>query len=382
MSEQKSVTLNGLIPINFLYLCLSIGMIFVGAYLTSHFFDTMYPTGLKGASTLCNINDFWGCDKATQSDLGVIAGMPTSIFGIIMGVIGLFAAFAGSREVEKTTKTVLLINAVVCLALLVYSLVALGSLCPMCTGYYVLSLLAYFIFHKFSTVELGVDPKIGGVYLVLVLVPLIGMNFYISKKEAAKTSLASSYISNFNILKDYGDPIVESDYKVHMGTKNFADAPIRVSVFSDFQCPYCKAVSDQLPKLIERYKDKINIQYMFYPLDPSCNSKMKSGGHRHACQAAFLSACDTEKFAKVHDHIFEHQTGINTESIKEWGKLFDLPETCFTDKNIQDKIQQTLNAGEQYKVQSTPTVIINGKKLEGMVPTVHLISILDSLLKE
>lgn len=98
MENQKSLTLNGLTPLNFLYLCLSIAMIFVGAYLTNHFFDTLYPQGITGGSTLCNINDFWGCDKATLSPLGVIAGMPTSVFGIIMGVIGIITAFAGKRE--------------------------------------------------------------------------------------------------------------------------------------------------------------------------------------------------------------------------------------------------------------------------------------------
>jgi protein-disulfide isomerase len=166
-----------------------------------------------------------------------------------------------------------------------------------------------------------------------------------------------------------------------MGTQNFKDAPIRISVFSDFQCPYCQAVADQMPELIKEFGSKINIQYMFYPLDASCNSKMKGGMHPYACQAAYLAACDTEKFSKIHDYIFEKQSEINYENIKKWTKKFGLTENCLENKNVQDQIQQTLNAGDQFNLKSTPTIIINGKKLEGMIPTVHLKAILRSLIK-
>lgn len=381
MNNKKSLTLNGLIPINFLYLLLSIAMIFVGAYLTGHFFDTMYPSGISGSASLCNINDFWACDQATQSTFGVIAGMPTSIFGIIMGIIGVITSLAASKNLEKATKTALLINLIACLGLFLYSLLFLKSLCPMCTAYYILSALCYFLFHKYSHLGFGIDLKIGSFFFILIIVPLVGMNFYLSKKDAQKISLTQSYVTQFNNLKEYGDPDQESEFKVYATNTNFKDSPIRITIFSDFQCPYCKAVAEQMPELIKEFKGKISIQYMFYPLDPSCNAKMKGGGHTYACQAAYLAACDVEKFATVHDHIFHNQEKISSSELNRWAKEFNLTQSCFSDKNVQNKIQQTLNAGEKYNLQSTPTIIINGKKLEGLIPTVHLKSILRSLIK-
>lgn len=381
MTTKKSLTLNGLVLPNFLFAILSLFMIFVGAYLTNHFFSTHYPTGITGSSSLCNINSFWACDKATESSFATIFGMPTSIFGIIMGVIGIFTSFAGSEKVEKTTKSILLINLIACLGLFIYSVAILKSLCPMCTAYYVLSLLSYFLFWKYSDAKFGVDPKTLGIFALVVIIPIGAMNGYINGKEKAKSSLALSYINQFNNLKDYGDPSYESPYKIHMGTKEFSDAPIRISVFSDFQCPYCQSVSDQMPELVKEFKEKINIQYMFYPLDASCNTKMKGAMHPYACYAAYLAACDESKFSKVHDYIFKNQEIINTENIKKWAKKFDIDQSCLEDKKIQDRIQQTLNTGNQYNLQSTPTIIINGKKLEGLVPTVHLKAILKSLIK-
>ncbi len=381
MSEKKSLTLNGLVIPNFVFILINIGIVFVGAYLTNHFFDTVYPSGISSGSSFCDINQFWGCDKATKSALGVILGTPTSVFGIIIGIFGILVGFIGKKELESTAKVIYGVNLIACLSLFLFSLVSLGSLCPMCTVYYVLSAAAFFMLYKFSDLTFTVDMKWVGLMLALVIVPMIGFNTYISSIEEKKKNLSQSYITQFSKLKEYGDPKEESPFKVHMGTENFADAPLRLSVFSDFQCPYCKAVAEQLPKLIAEFGDKINIQYMFYPLDATCNKKMKGGMHPYACNAAYLSACDKSKFPEVHDYIFENQNEINMNNIKLWAKKFDIDTACLEDKTVQGYIQKTLEAGEQYNLKSTPTMIINGKKLEGMVPTVYLKAILRSLIK-
>jgi uncharacterized membrane protein len=315
MNENKNLTLKGLVIPNFLFLLVSFGMVLVSVYLTQHYFDLKFPQGLKGASTLCNISDFWGCDKATLSIFGNIFGVPTSIFGIIMGVFGIITAFVGKEAFERTAKFIFALNFLGCIVLFLFSLISLGSLCPMCTAYYVLSAIAFFMLHKLS--DLSYSPEVGivGLFAVLMIVPLVGTGLYIGNKEAKTSALSQQYIKQFNLLKDYGDPTVESPFKIHMSTESFSDAPIRVTIFSDFQCPYCKAVSDQIPALVKALGDKINIQYMFYPLDMACNTNMKSRGHASACHAAYISACDKEKFVEVHDYIFEHQNEISTANL-------------------------------------------------------------------
>ncbi|MAX67781.1 MAG: vitamin K epoxide reductase family protein [Bacteriovoracaceae bacterium] len=380
MNKKNGLTLNGLVLPNFIFILLCIGMIFVGSYLTNHFFHIFYPSGVAESSSLCDINQFWGCDKATRSELGTIFGVPTSLFGIIIGLIGLITGFVGKEGFERTTKIVFLINLVLCIVLFLYSLALLNSLCPMCTVYYVLSALTYFMLHKYSQLPLKLDPKATSVFFLMAIVPMIGLHFYINEKEKEVSTLASSYVIQFNNLKNYGDPANESPYKIHMSTENFSDAPIRISVFSDFQCPYCNEIAKQIPELIREFKGAINIQYLFYPLDGSCNTKMKGGMHPYACQAAYLAACDVDKFVEIHDYIFEHQNEISPKNLTQWATKFDLTAECFENADIHDQIQQTLNTGEQYNLRSTPTIIVNGKKLEGLIPTVHLKSILRSLI--
>jgi len=381
MQNQTTLTTNGMTPKNFLFLFFSVLMIFVGLYLNNHYMQTMYPEGIQNSSSLCDISSFFNCDTTTKSMFGNIMGVPTSLFGVILGLLGLITSIGGNKKLEDTTRFVFLINAVICLALFIYSLAALGSLCPMCTLYYVLSFASLFLLIKNTSAPLiNIDVKVSLIVLAFIILPSFVAKSYLQGKEEKKNVLTKSYIEQFHQLKTYGDPAIESPFKLNKATEKFSDAPIRISIFSDFQCPYCKSVAEQMLPIIEEFKDKINVQYMFYPLDSSCNQKMEGSMHPYACQAAFLAACDEAKFEKIHDHIFANQEKINVENLKKWEADFGL-SGCFENSKNFDVVQQTMSSGLQYELRSTPTIIVNGKKLEGLIPSVHFKGILNSLLK-
>lgn len=381
MNEKRSVTLKGLVLPNAIFLGLSVAMILLGAYLTNHYYEVMFPTGIASGSGLCNISDFWGCDNSTKSGMGTLLGVPTSIFAIVIGLCGIFAVFANSEGFEKTMKTVLAINLVACAVLFVYSLAVLGSLCPMCTVYYVVSALAFFLFFKKSDYGYGFDPKALGVFAAILIIPSAAAALNIKGKIDNQSAQANSFITQFNALQDYGKAPYESPYKLHMSTENFDDAPLRVTLFSDFQCPFCESVATQFDQIMEEYKDKINVQYMFYPLDITCNKDMQRSLHPYACSAAYLAACDTDKFKEIHDYIFANQKNINAKSLGEWEKKFGL-SGCLESADNKAVVQNTLEAGKFYKLRSTPTMVINGRKIEGGIDSVMLRAILDSILSK
>jgi len=377
--QSKRLTLNGLTTPNVIYLLISVAMIIVSGYLTNHFYEAHFPTGLTGDS-FCSINEFWGCDKASLSAFGSIFNVPTAFFGIIIGVVGIFANIFPSEGSEKTAKTLIYVNAIGCIVLFAYSLISLGGLCPMCTVYYVLSIVAAVLFMKNSSISLGFEIKPLVLIAIITIVPAITMSNHFSSKMASQSSLSGQYITQFFKLGEPGDPRMESPYKIYKSTEKFEDAPIRLSIFSDFQCPFCQVVSDNVHNLLQEFKGKINIQYMFYPLDSACNPKIKGAFHQFACKAAYLAACDTEKFAEVHDFIFAKQKDLSFENIDQWEKDFGL-SGCFDNKDIQEEIQKSMLAGDQYNIQSTPTLILNGRKLEGSISNVHMKAIMNEIIK-
>src|SRR5436309_1805038 len=79
-------------------------------------------------------------------------------------------------------------------------------------------------------------------------------------------------------------------------------AKVTVDVYSDFQCPHCKALAEQtLPRVKQEYalKDKIRLVHHDFPLP----------GHQYAKQAAlFAAAADhVGKFEQVSDVLFKQQ---------------------------------------------------------------------------
>jgi protein-disulfide isomerase/uncharacterized membrane protein len=380
MEQKKSLTLNGMTGMNFLFIMNAVAMIGVSIYLTTHFYDTLYPTKLGGAASLCNLSNYFNCDASTYSSLASLAGVPTSFFGIIVGLLFLFSSLMPSDSLEKTCSAVAKYNFIGCLALFVFSIGALGSLCPFCTVYYFLSGVACFILLKYGINTWKPEMKSSIAWGTILILGSFFMRQHTFGKENVRSKLNTSIVEQYKKLAAMGDPANESPFKIYMGTEKFADAPIRISVFSDFECPFCKVVAEQMPELARRYPKQINIQYFFYPLDAKCNSNIKSRFHENACDAAYLAACDEKKFAHVHDEIFANQEKLKAGVLVELSKKLGL-EGCMANEENKTKVITTINAATQFNLKSTPTIIINGKKIEGTIPSGQFFAIFDEILK-
>ena len=142
--------------------------------------------------------------------------------------------------------------------------------------------------------------------------------------------------------------------------KGAAGAPIVITEFTDFQCPYCAKMSDILSRLLELYPGKIKIVYKSYPLN----------NHRYAWKAAAaaMAAHRKGRFWEFHDRLFENYKTIDDKAIqairKEFG--FDTPEfdALIRSPEVRTQVAQDRTEGQRIGVRSTPTVFINGKRLK------------------
>lgn len=380
MTNDKNLTLNGLTVPHAIYVLISVAMVGVSIYLTNHFFQAHFPQGFEDAG-LCDINSFWSCDHASLSAAGKIMNVPTSFFGIVIGLMGIVGAIFPSLLMEKTNKFFITLNAIGCLILALYSLIVLGGLCPFCTVYYALSWGAAFLFYKYSNVKPIPDFRPSVVWGIIIIVGGFFFAKHYATKMAQKESLASQYVQKFHQLRVTGDPITDSDFRLASATEKFSDAPLRISVFSDFQCPFCKYAAQAVEEVIQAYEGKINAQYFFYPLDNACNHNVQHAMHPFACKAAALAACDKDKFKKIHDDIFENQANLSNDYLEKLAKDNGL-EGCFESDEAKKKVLDAIAMGDAFSVNSTPVMIINGRKITAALEAVNLKAILDSLLKE
>ena len=146
-----------------------------------------------------------------------------------------------------------------------------------------------------------------------------------------------------------------------------ADAPLTIIEYSSLTCPHCAALhADALPRIKETWiaDGRARLVFRHYPLDGL------------ALRAAAVADCiDGDRFFAFLDLLFQNQQrwARATDPIQALGQVASLAgigqsqfEGCVKDEAKMDKIlTRAQDAGETYKVESTPTLIANGRKIEG-----------------
>ncbi|KKS01476.1 MAG: Na+/H+ antiporter, NhaA family protein, nonfunctional [Candidatus Yanofskybacteria bacterium GW2011_GWA2_41_22] len=148
-------------------------------------------------------------------------------------------------------------------------------------------------------------------------------------------------------------------------TKGNKEAKVVLVEYSDFQCPACAYYYPLLKKLSQDFGDKVSFTYRHFPLRQHINARLAA----YAAEAAGKQ----NKFWEMHDLIFENQTkwenrGDAEKVFKEFANSLDLNADLFKNdldsKEIKDKVENDLQSGVKSQVNSTPTIFLNGKKIE------------------
>jgi protein-disulfide isomerase len=119
-----------------------------------------------------------------------------------------------------------------------------------------------------------------------------------------------------------------------------------------------------LEQLLEKYPGKVKIVFKNFPLR----------NHKFAMKAAVaaLAAESQGKFWEFHDQLFENYNKLNDQKIREiaLGLGFDPAEfeKKMKDPKINAMIRQDLRDGSQAGVRGTPTIFINGRRLNNRTP--------------
>lgn len=362
-----------------IFFVMALLMTIFSIYLTSHYFDLKYPTGFEGGS-LCNINSFFNCDTTSLSTFGNIAGVPIALFGILVGSFAMLLFLFNNDEVEGALYWVLLLNVVGCVILFAYSLIVLRHLCPFCTLYYITSIIAFYIFHKNSETK-NFNIKYFVIYGIISAITFGGMYSNVTSKESKIGMINQSLIKMFFELPNLGAPNNPSPHRLASATQNFADAPLRFTIFSDFQCPACKMLTKVIDEVSKRYEGKINIQYFFYPLDHNCNANMQQPLHAYACKAAYIASCvKPEEFIAVHDKIFENQESLNEKFLSKLAEEYKVTE-CASNPETKEAVVKMITQADLFSVKSTPTTLLNGVKIEGVRAIADYYTLMDEILK-
>ena len=165
------------------------------------------------------------------------------------------------------------------------------------------------------------------------------------------------FFGSINILNAEGKRIIA-------GNK---DAKITIIAYESLTCSHCADFHKNVyPQLKKDYIDTglVKIEFRHFPLDVA------------AFNASKISQCKSNESLKILNSLYSNQQawvrGKNVEEINDNLKTFiknqgfDLDfEKCINDKKIEDYVlNDRIEGTKKFKVNATPTIIINNKKFE------------------
>jgi protein-disulfide isomerase len=200
-----------------------------------------------------------------------------------------------------------------------------------------------------------------GIVAVVAVVVGIGIGVQASRNNTTGAALPAT-------VTEPGGPIVRNP--------ETSGVPV-LDYWEDFQCPACrdaeKATGDAMRSMVA--DGKVLVRYhMLSFLDGNLhNDSSQRAANAFACSA------DAGEQGPYHDIIYANQpeqegAGYTDAQLLQWGQQVGITgdaystfESCFTSDKYGDYVTSIATAGAQAGINSTPTVLLNGTKLDSKV---------------
>ena len=174
-----------------------------------------------------------------------------------------------------------------------------------------------------------------------------------------------------------------SENKINPIYEGSPDAKIQLIIYESLTCSHCADFHKNVyPDLKENFIDKgyVKIEFRNFPLDLA------------ALNASKIAHCKNDGKSDILHFLFENQEqwvkGSKIEDINSnLKKILDTEkyginiDKCINDKKVEDHIlEDRINAVKKFKLNATPTLIINNKKFDKPLNYKNLKKTLEKLI--
>lgn len=343
------------------------------------------------APSICSVNEFIDCDGVARTSESQFFGIPLAYWGMFwyafvflmlkakeMKNYRLFKFMEVFKNPLDYIAVLGLFSFVVSIILLLLSLFQIKKLCLFCAITYIINLAIALVATRplsedffFGSLKQSVTDFLDAIKIksyaiafgVVVLAAIAVLTY------TSSTMIFAPHVKNNREFDRYKKAKIE-DYLISGNQLGSKDAPVKVMVYSDFDCPVCRYLHIQLYYLIRKY-DNIEFVHKNYPLDQDCNKFLPFPGHQTACmKARYAEAAMLQgKYLDFAAHLFAEQPedeekvleiaeslGLDMEKLKRDAKS----------KEVADIIEKDIRDALAVGLTGTPSMIIGTHKKMGL----------------
>ncbi len=302
-----------------------------------------------------------GCETVLQSGFSELRGIPLSTVGMIFYVIqlALWLAVYGISAQGRRLRLLdgilgLALAGVTCSAGLMYvQFGILHAFCPLCTGSALttggLLVAAIRARQKLTREAAGASPSGAATLALFAVLPLA---VFLTVNRSPGNTASQSLLIELSPGHRTGLP----------------DAPVQLSVFTDFECGFCNQLAPVLQRLAGEFREDLAIVYRHYPIE----------AHPRAYAAAVAAECAAEQGAfgeyseKLHadaGHLEDSDfiglaAALGLDQARFTACLRSAPPRRAVDANVRDATRMGL--------EGVPAVFLNGRRVKGVLDYEHL----------
>jgi protein-disulfide isomerase len=146
---------------------------------------------------------------------------------------------------------------------------------------------------------------------------------------------------------------------------------LTLTLYADFACGYCRRLSPLLEELSARYRPDLRLVYLNLP-----HSEHELSLRLGLFAQAALSLGGPEAFWRVYDEIYPAQGELGDSQLTAIANAAGLPPAALIEASrkpaLTPELEEIAEQAEEFGIDGTPTLLINGKRYDGLVPRATL----------
>jgi len=320
-----------------------------------------------------------GCAKLAKSVWGHAPGMPwltTADIGVAW-FLGIMVAWVMTKGRPPGVLQWLVRLGLVGSLVLITVMIVTGTFCKYCAAIHAANILFVVLtevgLRRGATSRAdGAGPLVAFAGLVVIALGVLG-GLGLKHEAKLRADAEAAATASITQIIDQGTPQSDFNGRFLHGSE---DAPIRIVIFSDYQCPDCKRIETELREILANRTD-VSFSAKHFPFCVDCNdfaAARNYNPHPNACWAARAAEAagilgGRDAFYKMHEWLFDHDGSFTDANFPPALRAMGFEPTEFlalmqgekTLQLVRGDIAEAIALGIHF----TPMIYVNGVEFKG-----------------